>query len=114
MSIRKERVSNVIKEGIATILERDFTLSGLVTITDVKMSDDLKNAKIYVSVFLAEGNKEDTIKKLNFEKKQIKFALGKKVYLKYVPEISFYLDESIDRAERIENIFKQIHKDESN
>jgi len=114
MSIRTERVANVIKEGVASILERNLTLSGLITVTDVKISDDLKNAKIYVSVFLTEGNKEDTIKKLNFEKKQIKFALAKKVYLKYMPEISFYLDETIDKAERIENIFKQIHKDENN
>ena len=113
MSIRTERVANVIKEGIANILERNFTLSGLVTVTDVKVSDDLKNARIYVSVFLTEGTKEDTIKKLNFEKKQIKFTLSKKVYLKYMPEISFYLDETMDKAERIENIFKQIHKDEN-
>jgi ribosome-binding factor A len=114
MSIRTERVANVIKEGIANILEREFTGAGLITVTDVRVSDDLKNAKIYISVFLTEGKKEDVIKKLNFEKKQIKFALGKKIYLKYMPEIYFYLDESIDKAERIENIFKQIHKDESN
>jgi len=113
MSIRKERVSNVIKQGIANILERDFTFSGLITVTDVKVSDDLKNAKIYVSVFLTEGKKDDVIKKINSEKKQIKFALGKKIYLKYMPEIHFYLDETIDKAERIENIFKQIHKDEN-
>jgi len=114
MSVRTERVANLIKQETAIILERElnFSLSGMVTVTSVKISDDLKNAKIYVSVFHQEGAKEDVVKKLNFEKKQVRFALSKKVYLKYMPEIFFYLDDTYDNAEHIENIFRQIHKDE--
>jgi len=116
MSIRTERVAAVIKQETALIIESQlhFSLSGMVTVTSVKLSDDLKNAKIYVSVFHQEGTKEDVVKKMNFEKKQIRFALSKKLYLKFMPEIFFYLDDSFDNAEKIENIFRQIHKDEHN
>jgi len=115
MSIRTEKVAAVIKEGTAIVLERElnFTISGIVTVTDVKVSNDLRNAKIYVSIFHQEESKEDVIRKLNFEKKQIKFALSKRVYLKFMPEITFYLDETYDKAQRIDSLLKQIHKDEN-
>jgi ribosome-binding factor A len=116
MSIRTERVAALIRQETAIILERElhFRLPGMVTVTSVKVSDDLKNAKIYVSVFHQEGTKQEIIKKLNFEKKQIRFALSKKLYLKFMPEIFFYLDETFDEAEKLENLFRQIHKDEHN
>ncbi len=116
MSIRTERVAAVIKHETAVILEREihFRLPGMVTVTDARISADLKNARIYVSVFHPEGTKEEIVKKLNFEKKQIKFLLSKKLYLKFMPEIAFYLDDTYDNAEKIENIFRQIHKDEIN
>jgi len=116
MSIRAEKVAAVIKQETAIVLERElhFSLHAMVTVTDVKISDDLKNARIFVSVFHPEGTKEEIVKKLNFEKKQIRFVLSKKLYLKFMPEISFYLDETFDNAEKIENLFRQIHKDENN
>ena len=115
MSIRTERGAAEIKQQTAVVLERElhFSLPAIVTVTDVKLSEDLKNAKIYVSVFHQEGEKTDIVKKLNFEKKQIKYVLSKKLYLKFMPEIVFYLDDTYDNAERLENLFRQIHKDES-
>jgi ribosome-binding factor A len=74
------------------------------------MTADLKNAKIYVSIFNQVGSKEDIINKLNFHKKQIRFMLGKRVILKFLPDLIFFDDETQEQVEKFEKIFQQIHK----
>lgn len=114
MSIRTEKVAEEIKHQLAGILSRDLAelKLGLVTVTRVRISRDLKNAKAYVSFI---GNKEPAevcIEKINNRKKQIRMHLGKSMHLKFVPEIDFYFDDNMEYASRIDEIIKEIHKDE--
>jgi len=114
MSIRTEKVAEEIKHQLANILTRDLAelKLGLVTVTRVRISRDLKNAKAYVSFI---GNKEPAevcIEKINNRKKQIRMHLGKSIHLKFVPEIDFYFDDNMEYASRIDEIIKEIHKDE--
>jgi ribosome-binding factor A len=114
MSIRSEKVAEEIKHQISTVLTKDLSELhlGLVTVTSVSMSIDLKTAKIYLS-FL--GNKEPInvcIDKINFRKRQIRMHLGSKIYMKGVPELFFYFDDRIQYANKIDKLIKQIHKDE--
>lgn len=114
MSVRSERVAEEIKHQISSVLSKDLSELhlGLVTVTSVWMSVDLKTAKVYLS-FL--GNKEPAkvcIDKINFRKKQIRMHLSSKIYMKNVPELFFYFDDRTQYADRIDELIKQIHKDD--
>ncbi len=114
MSIRTEKVAEEIKHQLAGILTRDLAELhlGLVTVTRVRISKDLKNAKVYLSFI---GNKEPVdkcIEKVNSRIKQIRMHLGANMHLRFVPELDFYFDDTIEYASRIDEIIKEIHKDE--
>lgn len=111
MSIRSEKVSEEIKHQINGVLTKDLAdiHAGLVTVTKVIMSRDLKTAKIYIS-FL--GNKEPAqkiIDRINLRKKQIRMHLSSKIYLKSVPELFFYHDDTMEYASKIDELIKKIH-----
>ena len=80
-----------------------------ITVTEVKMSQDLKIAKVYV---LPLGGKEaeEVIKKLKEYSFLIRKVLSKKVIMKYLPKILFAKDDSFEYAEKIENLIKQTNK----
>lgn len=115
MSIRTEKVAEEIKHRITDVLSKDIAelQLGLVTVTKVIVSSDLKNAKIFVS-FL--GNKtpvEKCLDKINYRKKQIRMHLGARIHLKVTPELQFYHDDTMEYADHIEKLIKEIHKDDN-
>ena len=115
MSIRTEKVAEEIKHQIAGILTRDLSelKLGLVTVTRVRISKDIKNAKIYLSFIGNTESAEQCIEKVNSRKKQIRMHLGAKIHLRFVPELDFYFDDTIEYANRIDELIKEIHKDDS-
>ncbi|MFH0990229.1 MAG: 30S ribosome-binding factor RbfA [bacterium] len=112
MSVRTQKVSSVIKEIISDILQKNYSMEkyGLITVTEVRMSPDLKNAKIFISIFGDTEKKRKTLTFLGTEKSFIRSELGHGLRLKYTPALSFYLDESLDTAMRIETLLNEIHK----
>jgi ribosome-binding factor A len=114
MSIRTEKVAEEIKHRISDVLTKDLAELhlGLVTVTRVKMSPDLKQAKIYLSFIGNTESTETCIEKINNRKKQIRMHLGSKVHLRFIPELTFYYDDTIEYANRIDELIKQIHKDD--
>ena len=115
MSVRSEKVGSLIKEELSLIFQRNFSMSeyGFLTVTEVIMSPDLKIAKVYVSVFGDEERKKKSFAKLEGQKQSIRSMLGHVIRLRFTPEIIFYLDESLDRAMKLENIFHKIHEQDS-
>jgi ribosome-binding factor A len=114
MSIRTEKVAEEIKHRVSDVLTKDLAELnlGLVTVTKVRVSRDLKNAKIYLSFI---GNKEPAetcIEKINYRKKHIRMHLSSKIHLRFIPELSFYYDDTIEYASKIDELIKQIHKDD--
>jgi ribosome-binding factor A len=114
MSIRTEKVAEEIKHQIAGVLTKDLAELnlGLVTVTKVRVAADLKNAKIYLSFI---GNKEPAeacIEKINNRKKPIRMHLSSKIHLRFIPELAFYHDDTIEYANRIDELIKEIHKDD--
>lgn len=114
MSLRLEKVSRVIKEEISLIFLHKIQdpKLGLVTITNVKVTPDLKLAKVYLSVFEKE-QREYCLVKLNEIKGLIKGELSKKLTLKSTPDLEFYIDDTLDYVEKMENLFKKIHEDDN-
>ncbi|RPI18276.1 MAG: 30S ribosome-binding factor RbfA [Ignavibacteriae bacterium] len=115
MSIRSEKVSEEIKHQINSVLTKDLTdiNAGLVTVTNVIMSRDLKTAKIYLSFLGNKETPEKIIEKVNLRKKQIRMHLGSKVYLKNVPELFFYHDDTMEYASKIDELIKKIHTNDN-
>jgi ribosome-binding factor A len=115
MSVRSERVASLIKEEVSLLVQRNFSMQeyGLMTITDVQMSPDLRNARIFVSIFGDAARKEKSLTLLEEQKGFIRAELGHAIRLKFTPSISFELDETLDRAMKIEGIINKIHKEGS-
>ncbi len=80
-----------------------------ITVTEVKMSQDLKIAKAYV-LPLGGKNAEETVEKLKKYSFLIRKTLSKKIIMKFLPKILFAKDDSFDYAEKIENLIKQTNK----
>jgi ribosome-binding factor A len=115
MSVRSEKVGSLIKEELGLLFQRNFSMAdfGFLTVTEVLMSPDLKVAKVYVSIFGDEERKKNSFAKLELQKPSIRSMLGHVVRLRYTPELIFYLDDSLDRAMKLENIFHKIHENDS-
>jgi ribosome-binding factor A len=113
MSVRAEKVGSLIKEEISVIIQRSLSepSNGFITVTDVRMSPDLRIAKVYVSIFSPPDVKEKTLKMIEAKKKEIRSLIGSRIRLKFTPEIHFYLDETLDRVETIDNLIKKIHNE---
>ena len=111
---RQLRVGEMIKQALGTIFVRgEAKLPNLdtnnITVTEVRMSQDLKIAKAYVLPLGGKNAEEiiDILKKYSF---LIRKILSKKVDMKFLPKILFRKDESFEHAEKIENLIKQTNK----
>ncbi len=109
---RSLRVSELIKREVSAILF--FTIKDpsikSVNITFVKVTDDLKHARIYYRVLGDDHAKDNALKGLERAKSFIRLEIGQRTQLRYVPEIEFFYDTGIDNAEHIEMLLDKIHK----
>jgi ribosome-binding factor A len=114
MSIRTERVSSLIKEEIGAILVREYRdkTYGFITVTEVKVTADLKIAKIYFSIFGEPAVQERTMAMLEGEKQRIRGLVGSHLRLKFTPALQFFHDDTLDHVDRINHLIKKIHDDE--
>ena len=114
VSQRQLRVGEMIKQSLGIIFIRDEAkIPNLstkeITVTEVRMSPDLKTAKIFVMP-LGGKNTEETIEKLKISSFMIRKVLSKKIIMKFLPKLFFVKDDSFDYAEKIENLIKQTNK----
>jgi ribosome-binding factor A len=109
---RSEKVGDQIREEISEILLRELKdpRIGFVTITKVAVSDDLRMAKVYYSVYGGEQAKEESHQGLESAKGYIKKELGRRMRLKYMPEITFLFDDSLEYGEHIEELLRDVKK----
>ncbi len=116
MRIRPERVAGLIKREIAEILERtlnDPRLSGVVSVTDVEVPQDLSIARVYVSVLPTGEERERALAALQRAAGFVRKALAPRLGLREMPEIRFLLDTSIERGARVEEILRRISRGET-
>ncbi len=114
LSQRQLRVGEMIKQTLGMIfLREEAKISELdtksITVTEVRMSPDLKTAKVFVTP-LGGKNKENVIHKLKEYSFVIRKVLSKKIMVKFMPKLFFVNDDSFDYAEKIENLIKQTQK----
>lgn len=113
MSIKIERIgSNLVKE-ISYILANEIKDNDIkfVTVTDVKVTNDLSFAKVYVTV-LDDNKRKSTLEALNNAKGFIRKILSDRVEIRHIPELEFVYDESIEYGKKIEDKLKEINNED--
>ena len=111
---RQLRVGEMIKQSLSMIFLREETKipdldTKSVTVTEVRMSPDLKTAKIFI-IPLGGKDKEKIIEKLKEFSFVIRKVLSKKIMVKFMPKLFFVFDDSFDYAEKIESLIRQTQK----
>ena len=104
MSRRSERISKLIQREISGLLEREVSdprLSRLISVTEVRLSPDLRHAKVFVSTLGSEINKEDMLAGFNKASGFLRTELALHLKLRYTPQLSFHYDDSIERGARL-------------
>jgi len=112
---RVKRVEEQVRRVISERLIREVHLDKIerVTVTDVDMSPDLRNATIYFSILADDDKQKDTIfSDLNKHKGELRYILGREMELRVVPELHFEIDESVEKAARIDELINKIHEKE--
>jgi len=115
MSIRTERVSGEIKQSLAKLFQQELTelYSGLLTITQVRISPDLLSCKVYISILGSQKPKEAILQDIIANTKMVRGALSRDLKLRNTPELLFYLDDTLDEVDRIETLLKKIRPQEN-
>jgi ribosome-binding factor A len=109
-STRQRKVSRLIQKEIAEIFLRkgsEYAHGKIVSITRVRISPDLSYAKVYLSIY-PSGNQNDILQSIQDHAPKIRFDLGHKVrsQLRIVPEITFFIDDSLDYIDKIDKLLK--------
>lgn len=113
MSVRTKKLASVIKRDLGEIIQRKYQPSGsLVTITSVRVTDDLSIAKIYLSV-LSPGNDEEAVFRLiDSHQDEIRYELASRIrhQVRRIPELLFFHDDTPEYVNTIETLFKKSRK----
>lgn len=109
---RLGRVNEELRKALSQIIDyevKNSNVTGMISVTKVKVTPDLKYAKVYVSILNSKSN-EKTLEGLKASAGFIRTSLAKKVNLRITPEIVFEYDDSIEHGEKIDSILKEISK----
>ena len=108
---RPDRVAEAIREEVAMFLTegvKDPRITGLVTVTGVDVTRDLRHAKVFVSIMGTDAEKAKTQEGLHSLAGHLRSRLGRSLRLRIAPEIAFVLDTSVAHAARIESLLAQV------
>ena len=112
MTQRTERVGEECREVIAEEVQRlKDPRVGFVTITGGKVSPDLRTARVYYTSFGDEGARAGTRAALRSAKPHLRAVLGREVRLKFLPDLEFEEDESMEAGRRIDQVLERIHRE---
>ena len=113
MSQRLEKVQRLAREVLGeSIQDLKDPRIGFVTVTGVRITPDLRHARVLVSVLGSNEEKTETMSGLASATPHLRSELGRQMRLKYLPDLRFELDETEDRAERVEELIHRIHEEE--
>lgn len=112
--MRAERVGEQLKQELMDIINNKVKdpRIGFLTITDVQVTNDLSQAKVYLTVLGKEKEVDDTFKALEKARGFIKAELGSRLCLRTIPELYFEYDHSIEYGNKIERMIQDLHKND--
>ncbi len=107
---RPARVAEEFRQELSAILARglkDPRITGFVTVTGAKMSPDLKEAAVYVSIHAPEAERDRTLEGLRAAAGYLQREVARNLKLRHTPHLRFVYDESVERGDRIERLLKE-------
>jgi len=109
-SRRHERVRELLIRPLGEVVRRELPVAetGVVTVTDVGVSSDLHSAVVFVSIFGTDEQKHKGLNTLKNHRGHLQALLGQAVVLKYTPRLTFRMDDSLERGDRVLNILEQL------
>lgn len=113
-STRQRRVQEMLVQEISAILQRDMRdpRVGFVTITDARITPDLRQAKVFYSVLGDDAAREETAKALKRATSFIRGEFARRAQLRFAPEIYFEFDTSIERGAKLSALLEQVRRDD--
>src|SRR5438128_12340267 len=110
-SRRIERVNDLLRSELSELIGRtlkDPRVAGLVSLTEVETSADLRHARVYVSVFGSDEERQSTLTALRHASGFLRHEVAQRVTLRHMPELDFQLDSSLEHGDRILRLLKQV------
>ena len=113
MSRRSEQLENQIRSDISELLQRDVTDPRLtngvmVSVIDVDLSEDLRHARVYVSILGSDEQSREAFTAIRHAAGFLRRGLAQRLTMRFVPELSFHLDPSIVRGARVLELLREI------
>jgi ribosome-binding factor A len=110
---RSDKVADLVQKEISEMLLRSIKdpRIGFVTVTRVKVSDDCRLARVYFSVVGSEEERNRSVEGLNSAKGFLRKELGRRVSLRYTPDLIFQFDPSIEYAIHMEEVFQHLREE---
>lgn len=112
---RTDRVAEAIKRVIGELIQhgriKDVRISGLISVTGVEVSGDLRHAKVYISVYGDEDTQEQTMEGLQSAIGFIRSEVGKQIKLRCTPDLHLKLDHSMQRGAEINELLRRIQRE---
>jgi ribosome-binding factor A len=105
---RQQKINSLLQKDLAEILLREVVVPNtMISVTRVNITPDMSIARVNLSIF-ATQDKTETLKKVQAKKSEIRHLLGERVknQLRIVPDLQFFLDDSLDRIDRIDELLK--------
>ncbi len=109
-SVRQRKLADLIKKNVSLIIDRKLKdpRKGFITITQAKISRDLRIVSLYYTVLGNEEQRKASQQALESAKNFIRAELAPQLKLRYIPELRFFYDDSLDYSEHIEKLLKKI------
>jgi len=110
MSLRLERVRELLKREIGEVIRRELPVNeaGLIDVNDLEVAPNLKNATVFIGILGGQAQKDKGMAMLEKNRKRIQGLVARGVVLKYTPRLRFVLDESVERGNRILRILEEL------
>src|SRR5689334_14570705 len=112
---RVVRLNSLLKEVLSEVIHREVKnphVHRFVSVTAVEITADLQHAKVFISVIGTQAEKDATIKALQSAAGFIAITASKKVVMRYFPELTFKLDDSVDKQMQIDSVLHKIHQEQ--
>jgi len=112
MSLRLERVREMLKREIGEVIRRELPVSqvGLINVNDVNVASNLKSAAVFIGVLGGASHKKKAMEALETNRKRIQGLVGRGIVLKYTPQLRFVLDDSVERGNKVLQILEDLEK----
>lgn len=101
----KKEISSIVMNGL-----KDPRITAMITITDVEVTSDLRYAKVFASIFGTEKQKDDSLTALKSSAGYIRREVGKRIQMRYVPELIIVVDDTLDRGMHIDELIRKANE----